>query len=84
MKTITEMIDPSLRRDSLRDEILRCIHIGLMCVQEDPVDRPTMSMINVMFDSSTIPSQPPSRPAFYVEMSGGILDLEERLLSVVT
>jgi hypothetical protein len=71
MKTITEMIDPYLREDySSQEDILRCVHIGLSCVQEDPVDRPNISAINIMLDSSTVPRQAPSRPAFYVEMSG--------------
>lgn len=71
MKTIIEMIDPYLRDDyPSQEDIFRCIHIGLSCVQEDPIDRPTISTINIMLDSSTIPSQPPSRPAFYAEMSG--------------
>ncbi|CAL4992019.1 unnamed protein product [Urochloa decumbens] len=69
MKTITDMIDPCLRSDSSWDEILRCVHIGLCCVQEDHVDRPTISSISIMLDSNTIPSQAPSRPAFYI-MSG--------------
>ncbi|KAL5206688.1 hypothetical protein ABZP36_034897 [Zizania latifolia] len=72
MKTITEMIDPSLRRDSLQDEILRCIHIGLVCVQEDPTDRPTISMVNIMLDSNTVSVQPPSKPAFFTDMTGNI------------
>ncbi|TVU33196.1 hypothetical protein EJB05_24984, partial [Eragrostis curvula] len=73
MKTITEMIDPYLRSEySSREDILRCIHIGLSCVQEDPVDRPNMSAISIMLDSSTVPSQAPTRPAFHVEMSGDV------------
>jgi len=71
-RSITDMVDPYFRSDSSWDEILRCIHIGLSCVQEDPVDRPTISAISIMLDSGTVPSQPPSRPAFYVEMSGNV------------
>lgn len=73
MKTIMEMIDPYLMGDSSLDEISRCVHVGLSCVQEDPVDRPTMSTISIMLDSNTIPSKAPSRPAFYLEMSGNIV-----------
>jgi hypothetical protein len=73
MKTIMEMIDPYLMGDSSLDEISRCVHIGLSCVQEDPFDRPTMSTISIMLDSNTIPSKAPSRPAFYLEMSGNIV-----------
>lgn len=72
MKSIVEIIDPYLRSASSEDEILRCVHIGLLCVQEDPLDRPTISAISIMLDSNTVPSQAPYRPAFYVEMSGFI------------
>lgn len=70
MKITTEMVDPFLRSDSSLDGILRCIHIGLVCVQEAPMDRPTISEINMMLDSNTIPVQTPSRPAFFSQMSG--------------
>ncbi|CAM0943657.1 unnamed protein product [Alopecurus aequalis] len=70
MKTAMEIIDPYLLGDSSQDEILRCLHIGLSCVQEDPVVRPTMSTISIMLDSNTIPSRAPSRPAFYIEKGG--------------
>ncbi|KAJ1276200.1 hypothetical protein BS78_05G196100 [Paspalum vaginatum] len=73
MKTITEIIDPYLRLDSSEDEILRCIHIGLSCVQEDPLDRPAISAISIMLESDTAPPKAPSRPAFYVEMSGYVV-----------
>lgn len=46
------------------DEVTKCIHIALLCVQEDPVKRPTMSSVVVMLvsDSSQLP--PPTQPAF--------------------
>lgn len=72
MKSVMEIIDPYLRSASSEDEILRCIHIGLLCVQEDALDRPTISAISIMLDSNTVPSQAPARPAFYAEMSGFI------------
>jgi len=73
MKTVMEIVDPYLRSDSSQDDdILRCIHIGLSCIQEDPVERPTISAISIMLDGSTVPSQAPSRPAFYIEMSGNV------------
>ncbi|XP_062024301.1 probable receptor-like protein kinase At1g11050 isoform X2 [Rosa rugosa] len=40
-----EVIDASVRETCLPHEALRCIHVALLCVQEDPVDRPTMSSV---------------------------------------
>ena len=56
-------IDPTLS-DSPITEILRCIHIGLLCVQENVDDRPNMASIGLMMNSNSIalphPTQPPS------------------------
>ncbi|PRQ37167.1 putative protein kinase RLK-Pelle-DLSV family [Rosa chinensis] len=40
-----EVIDASVRETCMPNEALRCIHVALLCVQEDPVDRPTMSSV---------------------------------------
>ncbi|XP_028804419.1 G-type lectin S-receptor-like serine/threonine-protein kinase At1g11410 [Neltuma alba] len=59
-----EIIDPSLIGDPcLEHEVLKCIHVGLLCVQEYPTDRPTMSEVVFMLDNdSTLPH--PKQPAF--------------------
>ncbi|PWA95865.1 protein kinase-like domain, Concanavalin A-like lectin/glucanase domain protein [Artemisia annua] len=54
---------------SMRDTI-RCIHIGLLCVQENAVDRPTMvSVVHDMLDRYSITLQVPSWPAFFMHSS---------------
>ncbi|CAN1336735.1 Cysteine-rich receptor-like protein kinase 10 [Linum perenne] len=60
------LIDPSLRNYS-RYEIERCIHIGLLCVQENPNDRPTMASVALMMTSSSMSLQLPSKPAFFID-----------------
>ncbi|XP_073006012.1 cysteine-rich receptor-like protein kinase 6 [Typha latifolia] len=72
--TTTELIDPSLSNHYSRSEMLRSIHIGLLCVQEDPVERPNMSMVVVMLSSETVSLKAPSRPAFYIRQSSISLD----------
>ena len=47
---------------------LRFIHVGLLCVQENPAERPTMSDILSMFSNEHIQLNFPKRPAF---TSGG-------------
>ncbi|XP_021989268.1 putative receptor-like protein kinase At4g00960 isoform X4 [Helianthus annuus] len=66
-KTMTNIIDPTLKTGSgsLRD-IIRSIHIGLLCVQENAVDRPTMASIVLMLNSFTITLPVPSEPAFFM------------------
>jgi hypothetical protein len=70
MGTIVEIMDSPMTNHSPGDQMLKCIHIGLLCVQEDPADRPLMSVVTVMLSSSTVSLQAPSRPAFCIEKSG--------------
>ena len=48
-------------------EIVRCIHIGLLCVQENPQDRPTMSNVVALLGSELIALPKPKHPAFSVD-----------------
>ncbi|XP_068336383.1 G-type lectin S-receptor-like serine/threonine-protein kinase At4g03230 [Pyrus communis] len=60
-----EDIDESVREACRLDEALRCIHIGFLCVQETPADRPTMSSVIHMLQGNESTSLPPSKePAF--------------------
>ncbi|EHA8591350.1 cysteine-rich receptor-like protein kinase 10 [Cocos nucifera] len=68
--TILEILDPSLGNHCPRSEVLRCVHIGLLCVQENPSDRPNMSQVVVMLHSNSVSLQAPSRPAFCIGWSG--------------
>lgn len=45
-------------------EILRHIHIGLLCVQQRPEDRPNMSSVVLMLNGEKLLPQP-SQPGFY-------------------
>ncbi|KAG8099773.1 hypothetical protein GUJ93_ZPchr0013g35498 [Zizania palustris] len=45
--------------------VLRCIHIGLLCVQEDPADRPSTSSVIFMLTRRRIKLHPPRQPAFF-------------------
>ncbi|KAJ4769676.1 cysteine-rich RECEPTOR-like kinase [Rhynchospora pubera] len=49
--------DPALK-DTCLEQMSRCIHIGLLCVQEDPINRPDMRVVNLMltYNSITVPS----------------------------
>lgn len=43
---------------------MKCINVGLLCVQEDPGDRPTMSNVVTMLRSESMPIPKPNQPAF--------------------
>ncbi|CAH8360640.1 unnamed protein product [Eruca vesicaria subsp. sativa] len=63
---ILSVIDPTLTMGS-RNDILRCIHIGLLCVQEMSMTRPTMASVALMLSNSSFTLPTPSRPAFVYE-----------------
>ncbi|MBA0662364.1 hypothetical protein Goklo_006497, partial [Gossypium klotzschianum] len=61
--TALEVVDPILR-DCSRIEIMRCIHLGLLCVQDNIAYRPTMASVVLMLSSYSMSLPVPSRPAF--------------------
>ncbi|CAL9001515.1 unnamed protein product [Prunus brigantina] len=69
--TASNLIDPTLNTGS-RNEIMRCIHIGLLCVQENVADRPTMASVILMMNSYSFTLPVPSQPAFYLHRSIGL------------
>ncbi|XP_038689934.1 putative receptor-like protein kinase At4g00960 [Tripterygium wilfordii] len=64
--TALNIMDPLISKGS-RSEIMRCIHIALLCVQETVADRPTMAVICVMLGDCTVSLPMPSRPAYYMD-----------------
>ncbi|KAK3430696.1 hypothetical protein EUGRSUZ_E02441 [Eucalyptus grandis] len=82
-----ELIDPLIDESCDEVEVLKCIHIGLLCVQEDPADRLTMSLVVHILAGDTITLSPPSQPAFSVGRDAEKLDrpstVNEVTLSVV-
>lgn len=64
--TPEKVIDPIILLNNGISEILRCLHMGMLCVQENAANRPTMASIVLMLSSSTITLPLPSEPAFYM------------------
>ncbi|CAN7014090.1 unnamed protein product, partial [Brassica rapa subsp. trilocularis] len=60
-----ELVDSSFRESYQSNKIIRCIHIALLCVQEDSEDRPTMSAIVQMLTTSLISLAVPRPPGFF-------------------
>ncbi|KAB5534153.1 hypothetical protein DKX38_017239 [Salix brachista] len=69
--TAQAIIDPVLSNGSAI-EMTRCIHIGLLCVQENVADRPTMASVVLMLSSSSLTLQIPSQPAFFMSNQSDI------------
>ncbi|XP_068312708.1 cysteine-rich receptor-like protein kinase 29 [Pyrus communis] len=67
--TASNLIDPLLKSGS-KPEIMRCVHVGLLCVQQNIADRPTMAAVILMLTTNSLDLPVPSQPAFF--MDGGI------------
>uniref|UniRef100_A0A9I9DCV2 Receptor-like serine/threonine-protein kinase n=1 Tax=Cucumis melo TaxID=3656 RepID=A0A9I9DCV2_CUCME len=61
-----ELIDDAIRETCIISEVLRCINISLLCVQQNPDDRPTMSSVVMMLGCEISLSQP-KQPGFFIE-----------------
>lgn len=63
-----EIVDQSLGESFSEFEFQRCIQIGLLCVQDYAVDRPSMSaVVSMLGNDSTLPT--PKQPAFIFKKS---------------
>jgi hypothetical protein len=58
------LVDPLIWDPCFQMEMLRCIHVGLLCVQESARHRPTVSTIISMLNSEIIDLPTPKQPAF--------------------
>ncbi|KAJ9154142.1 hypothetical protein P3X46_027509 [Hevea brasiliensis] len=74
---ISNLIDNTLKNGPTGD-IIRCIHIGLLCVQENAADRPTMASVVLMLSSHSLSLPLPSQPGFlmYSSTKSGMPSLE--------
>ncbi|KAK9064110.1 hypothetical protein SSX86_017982 [Deinandra increscens subsp. villosa] len=61
-----ELVCTSLYASSVIAEVIRSIHVALLCVQNHAKDRPTMlSVLLMLVSESALP--PPKQPAFFTE-----------------
>ncbi|KAK7389404.1 hypothetical protein VNO78_24419 [Psophocarpus tetragonolobus] len=61
---IMSIIDPEIQDPIFEKSMLRCIHIGLLCVQELTKERPTISTVVLMIISEITHLPPPRQVAF--------------------
>ncbi|XP_060207574.1 cysteine-rich receptor-like protein kinase 10 isoform X1 [Lycium barbarum] len=74
--TAINLIDPILRGSTgLVRDIMRCIHIALLCVQENVANRPTMAAVVLMLSSLSLSLPVPSGPAYYMHSSSAQMPL---------
>ncbi|KAJ0638832.1 putative protein kinase RLK-Pelle-DLSV family [Helianthus annuus] len=62
-----ELMDPVLEDTCTPKEVMTCIHVGLLCVQDHATDRPTMSEVVSMLTNENMNLPEPKQPAFFIE-----------------
>jgi len=65
-ETPLNTLDPKLRDNYSNIEVIKCIRIGLLCVQENPDARPTMLTIVSYLSSHSIELPSPQEPTFFL------------------
>lgn len=61
---ISASVDDRISSSNYRTEVIRCIHIGLLCVQELPNERPSVSAVLSMLGSEIAELPKPKQVAF--------------------
>ncbi|XP_028070313.1 G-type lectin S-receptor-like serine/threonine-protein kinase At4g03230 [Camellia sinensis] len=60
-----DLMDRTLVESCNRGEVLKCINVGFLCVQEDPSDRPNVSsVLSILTSEAATPLPNPKKPAF--------------------
>ncbi|KAL5548115.1 hypothetical protein UlMin_003346, partial [Ulmus minor] len=62
-----DLMDPCLEGSCIESQVVRCIHVGLLCVQKFSGDRPTMTFVVVMLTNEQTSLPFPKQPAFFIE-----------------
>ncbi|KAM0913150.1 hypothetical protein ACQ4PT_012362 [Festuca glaucescens] len=66
-----ELVDSSVLESCPHDEVLRCIHVGLLCVQDRASDRPLMSSVIFMLENKTTFLPAPKQPVYFAVSNCG-------------
>ncbi|KAL6311002.1 hypothetical protein AAG906_022522 [Vitis piasezkii] len=64
-----ELMDECLRDSCVESQVLRCIQVGLLCVQKLPTDRRTMPLVIFMLGHEEAVLSQPKQPCFFIERS---------------
>ncbi|XP_044351936.1 G-type lectin S-receptor-like serine/threonine-protein kinase At4g27290 [Triticum aestivum] len=60
-----DLVDPCVSESCSSEEALCCIHVGLLCVQDDPDARPLMSTVVSTLESRSTPLATPYKPLYF-------------------
>ncbi|KAF7019356.1 hypothetical protein CFC21_032535 [Triticum aestivum] len=79
-----DFMDATLMESYSPDEVSKCIHIGLMCVQDSPNARPHMSSVVSMLDNEAMPRAVPKQPMYFAQRTVEGLEMSTNGASLTT
>ncbi|PRQ30479.1 putative protein kinase RLK-Pelle-DLSV family [Rosa chinensis] len=81
-----QLMDPTLADSCTnKDQLLRCVQVGLLCVEDSAANRPTMSDVLSGLTNESSPLPAPTKPAFSTDrhaVSSTVVEKEPQTLSV--
>ncbi|KAK9997430.1 hypothetical protein SO802_022116 [Lithocarpus litseifolius] len=80
---LLDLMDETLRDTCIADQFVKCLNIGLLCIQDEPSDRPTMSIVIKMLDSETVNLPTPKQPAFFIRRDQSSSTYSNRPASII-
>ncbi|KAL4625486.1 hypothetical protein ACB092_05G029900 [Castanea dentata] len=75
---IMALVDPAIWDACFQMDILKCIHVGLLCVQELARDRPNVSTVILMLKSEILDLPTPKQPAFMERQIASNIELTQQ------
>ncbi|KAF3944327.1 hypothetical protein CMV_029193 [Castanea mollissima] len=75
---IMALVDPAIWDPCFQMDILKCIHVGLLCVQELARDRPNVSTVISMLKSEILDLPTPKQPAFMERQIASNIELTQQ------
>lgn len=69
---LMDLMDPSLSESCDSNQFVRCAEVALLCIQDEPGDRPTMSQVSIMLESETASFPTPKQPTFFMTRDRGL------------
>ncbi|EXC16105.1 G-type lectin S-receptor-like serine/threonine-protein kinase RKS1 [Morus notabilis] len=76
---VGELMDPTWANSCRVNELQLCIQVALLCIQEDPEDRPTMSDVVSMLGNERTILPDPNQPGLSTYLSLADIDSPRRL-----
>ena len=79
-----ELMDSCLADSCVQSQVLKCVQVGLLCVQKFSDDRPAMSTVVFMLANKEAMLPQPRQPGFFTERSSVDMHSTSRMAELHT